>query len=172
MWKNAELVRSVTPSHACQTITGQFRFRKIAQVISVFDFSGQESHPRTSQPHIQSFTLCYGLFQAQKVHVIIVTNYSNQANAWKRKVHSTHSNTMVQTAITVTSQPKLKLCTMLHSFVQTNKPSLHFSLLCDLPMNKYFRNLFFTINVHHSHHQRYHYKHSHIGNQHCTYFTL
>lgn len=77
---------------------------------------------------------------------------------------------MVETAVTVTSQSKLRLCTMLHSFVPTNKsPSFTF-LLFDPPLNE-FRNLFFTIKVHHSHH-RYHYKHSNIGNQHCTYFTL
>lgn len=94
-----------------------------------------------------------------------------------RKVHSTHSNTMVETAVTVTCQSKLKLCTLLHSFVQTNEsPPLTFHLY-EPPLNEYFRNLFFTIKVHHSHHHhrhhhRYHYKHSNIGNQHCTYFTL
>lgn len=109
-----------------------------------------------------------------KVHVIhcyfTVTVCSKLYSLAVRIVHSTYSNTMVQTAITVTSQPKLKLCAMLHSFVQMN-PLFAF-LLCDPPLNEYSRNLFFTIKVHHSHHQLHHYKHSHIENQHCTYFTL
>lgn len=95
--------------------------------------------------------------------------YANEASASIKKVHSTHSNTIVETAVTVTCQSKLKLCAMLHSFVQTNEPPPFTFLLYDPPLNKYFRNLFFTIKVHH---HRYHYKHSNIGNQHCTYFTL
>lgn len=96
--------------------------------------------------------------------------YANKASEWS-KVHSTHSNAIVETAVTVTCQSKLKLCTMLHSFVQTNVSLSLTFLLYYPPLNKYFTNLFFTIKVHHSHHH-HHCKHSNIANQHCTYFTL
>lgn len=79
---------------------------------------------------------------------------SNEASISVRKEHFTHSNTKVETAVTVTCQSKLKLRTMLHS----NKSAL---LLLDPPLNEHVENLFFTIKVHHGH--LYHYKHSNIG---------